>query len=93
MIGNEWIDLLCDDVSFLETGNFLGYIKSDYIDDLLVLIEIKSNKVDKSLFRFVIELWWNFNDQHNEVNGVVCFIGEVNLSDFFNDIKCLSNKF
>lgn len=62
MVWNELIDLLGNDMSFFETGDFLSDIEINDINNFFMLIEVVSDKVNECLFRLIIELRCDFDD-------------------------------
>lgn len=56
------IDLLGNDMSFFETGDFLSDIEVNDINDFFMLIEVIPDKVNECLFRLIIELRCDLDD-------------------------------
>ena len=65
MVWDELIDLLGNDMSFFETGDFLSDIEINDVNDFFMLIEVIPDKVNECLFRLIIELICDFDDEHD----------------------------
>jgi len=52
-------------MSFFETGDFLSDIEINDVNDFFMLIEVIPDKVNECLFRLIIELRCDFDDEHD----------------------------